>query len=142
MCCLKRPFDDQRAERVRREALAVASLIERAQRGELELVRSPAHRLENEANPREDRRMAAAVWLDGASVEVPLSPEAEARARALVAQGFPTLDALHVALAEAAGARWLATCDDHLLPLARRHSTTLRVEVVDPCDIVAAGSGS
>ncbi len=56
ICCIKRSFDDQRQERVRREAAAVATVIERAERGELDLVRSPAHWLENEANPREDRR--------------------------------------------------------------------------------------
>ncbi len=132
LCCLKRPFDDQRQERVRREAEAVASLIERMERGEIELVRSPALRLENDRNPREDRRLAAAPWLDGAAVEVPLSNAVEARARELVDLGFPTLDALHVAFAEAANAQWLMTCDDHLVRLGERHRDRLAVAVANP----------
>ena len=71
MGCLKRPFDEQRQDRIRREGLAVAAILEWAAAGEVELVRSPALRLENDLNPREDRRLAAALWLDGAAVDVP-----------------------------------------------------------------------
>lgn len=137
LCCLKRPFDDQRSARVRHEAFAVASLLDRAEAGRIELVRSPALRLENDANGREDRRLAAALWLDGATVDAKLSDEVESRARSLVALGFGALDALHVALAEAAGAKWLATCDDRLLALARRYAADLRVMVADPRQVQA-----
>lgn len=58
VCCLKRPFDDTSAERVRREAEAVAAILEGAGTGKFGLVRSPAHDFENGRNPREDRRMA------------------------------------------------------------------------------------
>ena len=63
MYSLKRPFDDQRQPRVREEATAVAGIIARAEAGEIALVRSPAHLVENDANPREDRRLAAALRL-------------------------------------------------------------------------------
>ncbi len=52
MCSLKRPFDDQRASRVREEATAVAAIISQAEGGQIALVRSPAHLVENDANPR------------------------------------------------------------------------------------------
>ena len=55
ICCFKRPFDDAALERVRREAEAVAAVLEAAENGRLRIVRSPAHDLENEQNPREDR---------------------------------------------------------------------------------------
>ena len=58
MCSLKRPFDDQRQPRVREEATAVAGIVARAEAGEIALVRSPADLVENDANPREDRRLA------------------------------------------------------------------------------------
>ena len=54
----------------------MAAIIERAEHGELRLVRSPAHSIENDRNPREDRRLAAALWLDRAAVTVPLSDAA------------------------------------------------------------------
>ena len=118
MCSLKRPFDDQRQPRVREEATGVAAIVARAEAGEIALVRSPAHLVENDANPREDRRLAAALWIDSAAVDVPLDAAVEVRAAALVALGFRPLDALHLAFAERAEARWFVTCDDELLTLA------------------------
>jgi predicted nucleic acid-binding protein len=132
MCALKRPFDDQRQPRVRDEATAVADIIARVEAGEVALVRSPAHLVENEANPREDRRLAAALWIDGAAVDVALDAPVEARAAELTALGFHPLHALHVAFAERAGARWFVTCDDDLLRRAGRLGGALRTEVVAP----------
>ncbi|HMH48590.1 MAG TPA: PIN domain-containing protein [Candidatus Acidoferrum sp.] len=137
MCSLKRPFDDQRQPRVREEATAVAAIIVRAEIGEIALVRSPAHLVENDANPREDRRVAASLWIDGAAVDVPLDAEVENRARQLDALGFQPLDALHVAFAERAGARWFVTCDDGLLRLGGRFSHTLRTLVVAPAALAS-----
>lgn len=135
ICSLKRPFDDHAHVRIRREAAAVAALIERAEKRELALVRSPALRAENDRNPREDRRLAAALWIDGAAVEVRHSAAVETRFRDLVAWGYPPLDGLHVAYAEAAGAEWLVTCDDRLLALGRRDHAVLRVAIGNPCDV-------
>ena len=132
MCSLKRPFDDQRQPRVREEATAVASVVARAEAGEIALVRSPAHLVENDANSREDRRLAAALWIDGAAVNVPLDAKVEVRAGELVALGFRPLDALHLAFAERAGAHWFVTCDDELLKLAGRLAEALRTLVVAP----------
>jgi predicted nucleic acid-binding protein len=141
MCSLERPFDDQRQRRVREEATAVASIVARAETGEIALVRSPAHLVENDATPREDRRLAAALWIDGAGVDVPLDAEVETRAGDLVLLGFTPLDALHLAFAERSGARWFVTCDDELLKLARRLGSTLRTSVVPP-HAVAETSGT
>ena len=132
MCSLKRPFDDQRQPRVRAEASAVAQIIAQAEAGEIDLVRSPAHLVENDANPREDRRLATALWIDGAAVDVALDDEVESRAGALAELGFAPLDALHLAFAERAGARWFVTCDDKLTKLAARFEGTLRTTVVLP----------
>jgi predicted nucleic acid-binding protein len=141
MCSLKRPFDDQRQRRVREEATAVAAIVALAETGEIVLVRSPAHLVENDANPREDRRLAAALWIDGAGVNVSLDAEVEARAGNLVALGFTPLDSLHLAFAERSGARWFVTCDDALLKLARQLGSSVRTLVVLP-QAVAGTSGS
>ena len=140
MCSLKRPFDDQQQLRVREEATAVAAIINRAEAGEIALVRSPAHLVENDANPREDRRVAAALWIDGAAVEVSLDSGVETRAQRLAALAFSPLDALHLALAERAGSRWFVTCDDKILKLAANLGDALEVRVVSPSAL--AGSNN
>jgi len=132
ICCFKRPFDDASAERVRREAVAVAAILEMVQAGGLKLVRSPAHDFENERNPREDRRLATRLWLETASVSVAATSAIADRARALTALGFGPLDALHLAFAEASAARWFVTTDDRLLKLATRHREQFQVVVVAP----------
>jgi predicted nucleic acid-binding protein len=132
MCSFKRPFDDQRQPRIRDESAAVAAIIARAEDGKIALVRSPAHLVENDANPREDRRLAAALWINGAAVDVRMDAEVEARAAGLAALGFRALDALHVAFAERAGARWFVTCDDDILTRAARLGDAVRTVVIAP----------
>jgi predicted nucleic acid-binding protein len=141
ICCFKRPFDDATVERIRREAEAVAAILEMAQAGTFQLVRSPAHDFENERNPREDRRLATRLWLDTAAVSVTASQAANDRARVLAALGFGPLDALHLAFAEASAARWFVTTDDRLLRAATRHRQQLRVEVVLPEQVPLQAGG-
>lgn len=74
ICCFKRPFDDATQERVRREAEAVATILDHVSRGNVRLVRSPAHDFENERHPREDRRDRLSVRVLGPD-EVPLPGE-------------------------------------------------------------------
>ena len=135
VCALKRPFDDARSERVRREAEAVARIFEKAENGSIRLVASPAHRFENDRNPREDRRLATDLWLKKADQSVDATPDVDERARLFTSLGFGPLDALHLALAEKAGARWFVTTDDRLLRKAREQREQILVEVVRPDEI-------
>jgi predicted nucleic acid-binding protein len=132
ICALKRPFDDARSDRIRREAEAVARIFEKVEHGTFQLVVSPAHRFENNRNPREDRRLATDLWLQKADRSVDTTPEVEERARQLTSLGFGALDALHLALAEKAEARWFVTTDDQLLRKALEQRDQMRVEVVRP----------
>jgi predicted nucleic acid-binding protein len=135
ICCFKRPFDDATLERVRREAEAVAAVLDAVSAGRLLLVRSPAHDMENERNPREDRRLATLLWLGAATLRVPPSAEAAARAGALAVLGFAPIDALHLAFAEQATAKWFLTTDDRLLKRARTLPEHLRVHVLRPDEL-------
>lgn len=141
VCCFKRPFDDATQERVRREAEAVAAILDAAALGRVRLVRSPAHDLENERNPREDRRLATRLWLSAAVVRVEPDQEAASRARALATLGFSPLDALHLAFAERSAAKWFATTDDRLLGRARTHQDRLHVQVLGPGELPLSAQG-
>ncbi|HYO78211.1 MAG TPA: PIN domain-containing protein [Thermoanaerobaculia bacterium] len=132
LCALKRPFDDARSERIRREAEAVARIFEKAETGTIQLVVSPAHRFENDRNPREDRRLATTLWLQKAARSTDMSPAVDERARVLSGLGFGALDALHLAFAESAQARWFVTTDDGLIRKAVEHRAHMHVEVVSP----------
>ena len=134
ICTLKRPFDDGRSERIRREAEAVARIFEGVEKGSVHLVVSPAHHFENDRNPREDRRLATTLWLEKAERSVGSSADTDERARLLTSFGFGPLDALHLAFAEAWQARWFVTTDAGLLRKANERRDQLRVEVVRPDD--------
>ena len=135
VCCFKRPFDDAAVERVRKEAEAVAAILDAVRAGAFVLVRSPAHDFENERNPREDRRLATRLWLDAATASVTATVAVAARARELAVLGFGALDALHLACAEQSAARWFVTTDDRLLKRATAERERLQVEVIRPDQI-------
>ena len=132
ICALKRPFDDARSERIRREAEAVARIFEKIENRMIQLVVSPAHRFENSRNPREDRRLATDFWLQNAVRSVEAGGDIDERARLLTSLGFGPLDALHLAYAEKAEARWFVTTDDRLFRRALDRRDEIRVEVVMP----------
>jgi predicted nucleic acid-binding protein len=98
--------------------------------GEVDLVHSSVHDLENNRNPREERRLTIRSWLQTAAIHVETNPAITARGSELSALGFRTLDALHLAFAEAAAARWFVTTDDRLVKLGVRHREQLAGEVV------------
>jgi predicted nucleic acid-binding protein len=82
---------------------------------------------------REESMGVAAIVARAEAGEIALlDADVEARAAALVALGFGPLDALHLAFAERAGARWFVTCDDKLLTRAQRLADALRTLVVAP----------
>lgn len=139
ICCFRRAFDDASQDRIRKEAEAVAAILDAVTAGILGLVRSPAHDFENERNPREDRRLATRLWLNAATTSAAASAAAAARARELSAAGFAPLDALHLAFAELAEARWFVTTDDGLLK--RAAAVAFHLEVVLPDQVPVHGQG-
>ena len=135
LCCLKRPFDDQKQPHAHVESEAVLSIMA-AEGDQVEFVRSRAHHLENEQNPDGQRAERVREWLSASA-----SPEIDdalltSRTAELAALGFKNFDAFHLASAEMAGTDVFSSCDDRLLAAARRHSTSLKVRVVDPVSLL------
>jgi hypothetical protein len=135
LCALKRPFDRIESDRAQLEALAVASILEAFQKGDVRIVSSGILELENSRNPDTSRRDAVqdilALFQRAGRVDATM----ESGARDIQALGFQPIDALHLASAVGAGCELFVTCDDGILHRARRCSgDLLKVRVVDPLE--------
>lgn len=136
-CALQRPLDDREQARVRIEADAVTEVIGAVEAGRVDLTTSSALRLEVSRGPDRSRRDFADRVRFLATRDVGTSDETDALAVELEQAGVHPLDALHVALAIAAGADFFCTTDDRLLRRARA-TNTRAVRVVDPLELLAA----
>ena len=93
---------------------------------------------ENEQYPFEERRTGIARWKNSAAAIVQDAPEIRARARALAADGFKPLDALHLASAAAGGASHFLTVDDKILNKGARFP---EIVIVSPLEFVQSFGG-
>lgn len=132
VCCLNRPFDDQRQDRIRLETEAVLLILQRCEAGEWQWISSAVVEEEVNNTPYRDRRHRVTSILSGAHVIVTLTATEVERSRALKALGFRTYDALHLACAEQAGADVFLTTDDSVIRTAIRHAEQLNMRVANP----------
>ena len=134
VCCLNRPFDDQRQDRVRLEAEAVLLILGRCEAGAWQWLSSAVVEEEVNNTPSSERRSRGRNMLSGAHGTVALTDAAIARAQALKVMGFRTYDALHLACAEQATVDIFLTTDDRVLRIATRYTAQLKVRVANPLD--------
>jgi hypothetical protein len=135
LCCLKRPFDLQEQPVIRLQTEAVLSILALPPDA-VELLQSPALVLENSLNPDQARREAVALWLSEAVPIALNETHLSARIDELVAKGFKSFDAFHLASAELSGANAFLTVDLGILRLASRVPDELHVSVTDPVHFI------
>jgi predicted nucleic acid-binding protein len=135
VCCLNRPFDDQSQPRVRDEAEAVRAILERADKGLVELVGSQMMRIELRATPDLARRRKVRALLPRNLLQ--LDTDLARRTRELAGMGFKPADAVHISAAERLQSVALVTTDDRLVRLAKRRATRLRVRVLNVLSFIA-----
>ena len=136
--CFNRPFDDQRQERIERETEAVLLVLQRVETGNDDLAWSPALTLELSAHPEEEIREQLLTWAARAHVVMATPPAVHERVKTFVVEGLKSLDAAHLAFAEAAGCGVLLTCDDRFL--RRSQTLDLSVRVLNPVQYVTETS--
>ncbi len=134
VCCLNRPFDDQRQDRIRLEAEAVLLILGRCEAGTWQWLSSAVVEEEVNNTPSRERRSRVRNMLSGAHGTIALTDAAIARAQELKAMGFRTYDALHLACAEQATVDIFLTTDDRVLRIATHHTAQLKVRVANPLD--------
>ncbi len=131
VCCLNRPFDDQRQERVRLEAEAVLTILRRVEAGVWELVGSEIVEFETGRMTDLERRQRVNALAGLATIKSLLDSAAKVRAQEWIKLGVKPVDALHLACASGAGADVFLTTDDQLLHAIRRVDQT-RVKANNP----------
>lgn len=134
VCCLQRPFDDQRQARVRLESEAVLLILARAEAGDLVWATSDVVDYEIDRTPNTERAFRVRLIASRAERKLKIAGEVVARATEIEQFGFAGLDALHLASAESGNADLFLTTDDKLLKRATRFADDLRVRVVNPLD--------
>lgn len=132
VCCWNRPFDDQSQARVHLEAEAVLALLGEVLAGRYQLLHSEIIELEIDDTPDPELRQRLRLLIPHASRKVRCTSTVTARALELERLGFPGIDALHIASAEAGEADVLLTTDDRLLRVATRCAPALQVRVANP----------
>jgi predicted nucleic acid-binding protein len=134
---LNRPFDDQSLPRNRVEAESVVLILALVEQKKVELISSSALVYETRMNPFIYRREYVASYLSMASIFVATNAGLLERAREIERRGVAPLDALHLASAEQAKAKWFITCDDRILRRGRRGRLPVAFNVSTPVEFVA-----
>lgn len=135
-CCINRPFDDRRQERVRIEAEAVEGVIAAIENGRLNLLSSTMLLYEISRIPDVLRRRACQRLVAAARQVVPISQELIAETNRIARLGIAIQDAAHLASGIQGGASAFLTVDDQLLRKVRRHATVIPMKVVSPIEFV------
>lgn len=140
VCCLNRPFDDQRQPRTRLEAEAVREVLRSVAEGRVVWLGSAVLDLEIARNPDVERRHQVATLASMVTRRVTLAREDHVMAWELEARGLGAFDALHLVAAERGRADVLLTTDDRFLRRTERLSMPPHVRVVNPVLWVTEGS--
>jgi predicted nucleic acid-binding protein len=130
VCCLNRPFDDHRQERIQLESEAVVAILGRSKT--LILLSSEIVDFEIAKIPDEDRKQKVTLLSSISNMKIAIDGEIISRAKALNEMGFKSFDAFHIACAEKGQADALLTTDDHLLKKAISHMEFIKVRIENP----------
>jgi predicted nucleic acid-binding protein len=135
MCSIQRPLDTMRQIRVRLEAEAVLGIISLCEAGKVRLISSEVLELEMDQNRLAVRKEHAQRLLAWASVVVKVDEQIEQKAATFENMSIKSIDALHLAAAEAGQADYFCTCDDRLLRKARQISG-LKIRAISPLELI------
>ena len=131
-----RPFDDQSQTRIRLDAEAFLSILEKTMAGAVSIISSSVLDYENSLSPFSERKERVSSYIELASRTVKMSDAIRKRAIQLEAAGFDSLDAMHLACAESGGAEYFITCDDAISKKARKNPDSVSLRVCSPLEFL------
>lgn len=131
-----RPFDDQSQARIRLEAEAFLSILEKTMTGEVSIVSSSVLAYENSMSPFPERKERVSGYVALASQTVKMSDAIRKRAIVFEQAGFDSLDAMHLACASFGGAEYFITCDDNIIKKAKKDRKSVSLSVCSPLEFL------
>ncbi|NEO46143.1 MAG: PIN domain-containing protein [Moorea sp. SIO4A3] len=132
VCCLNRPFDDWRQDRIRLEGQTILDIFQRFYSEEWKLVSSEAIEAELNRMVNLDKLDRIRKLLRVAENQIILTDEIDKRSQEIEKLGFGLYDSFHIACAETAKVDVLLTTDDRLLKKAIKYSHLLKVKLDNP----------
>ncbi|NEO40012.1 MAG: PIN domain-containing protein [Moorea sp. SIOASIH] len=132
VCCLNRPFDDWRQDRIRLEGQTILDIFQRFYSEEWKLVSSEAIEAELKRMVNLDKLDRIRKLLQVAENKIILTDEIDTRSQEIEKLGFGLYDSFHIACAETAKVDVLLTTDDRLLKKAIKYSHLLKVKLDNP----------
>jgi len=130
VCCLCRPFDDQKMNRIHLEAEATKEILMRCTKDWI-LVTSDAVSYEISRIPDKTRMKKVQKLIDLAKERVAITKSVSRRYQEFISLGIDPADALHCACAESVGAVLLTT-DDAIIKFIKRHGHLIPIEIKNP----------
>ncbi len=131
-----RPFDDQSQPRICLETLAFIAIMQMIYSEDIELSISSVLKFENSRNPFQLRKKSVEKCICYAKYDRKVDIAIKNRAEALELKGIKSLDALHLACAEASGCDYFLTCDDRIIKRYDGH-----IQVKNPADFIFLMTG-
>ncbi len=132
VCCLNRPFDDWRQDRIRLEEQAILDIFKQFYSGEWKLVSSEAIEAELKRMVNLEKLDRIRELLQVAENKIILTEEIDKRSQEIEKLGFGLYDSFHIACAETAKIDVLLTTDDRLLKKAIKYSHLLKIKLDNP----------
>ncbi len=127
-CCYNRPFDNQSQNRIHDESEAILSLLNRSRTNHNVILDSAILRLEISQISIADKRNKVSLLHQVATEYIPYSEAIKERAKEISAATFiHTMDALHLASAEAGKVDVFLSTDDRLIKNCKKIEFPFRV---------------
>jgi predicted nucleic acid-binding protein len=134
VCCLCRPFDDQRYLRIKLETNALFLILEKIKQSYYQFLYSKVHLLEINAidNRVEKNELLTLLEKIGVQINPESTVKIKERAEYLCKKGLGIADAAHLSFAESS-AHYVISCDDLYLKKSNKYSTIPLLNPIEFC---------
>ncbi|MGD1809025.1 PIN domain-containing protein [Dapis sp. BLCC M126] len=134
ICCLCRPLDDLQQSRIKLEAEAIISILEKCEQKKWTLVNSDVIEFEiaKSVNYKKEKLEKLLSIATDATNYLKTNEAVKLLASDLVKLGFKLYDALHLASAQVYNLDVFLTTDDRLLRKAKKYPDLITIKVENP----------